>query len=185
MPKRSAEKNDLPGQGLARLAWFVLERSAEILRCGVAPGPRSDRLRSPLRSLPRALARRISTRFFRQIFWAKGLSRARTRTFIERLWRCLGQEDFHLRNYHDIHDLDRSLKRWIERWDTWHPHRLLQGGAPGIPIGLILRNGRVSPPRFSESSPDSESRLYFHAIHHCPPNWVRQAPDRKARRVWP
>jgi hypothetical protein len=82
--------------------------------------------------------------------------------FIERLRRSLGQEDFHLRKDHEIHgihDLKGSFKRWFERWDKWHPHRLLQGRAPGIPISLILRNGGVSPPRFSESSHDSERRL--------------------------
>ena len=50
--------------------------------------------------------------------------------FIERLWRSLKYEEVYLRDYRDLHDLEGSLKRWFERYNTWRPHQSLQGKTP-------------------------------------------------------
>ncbi len=42
--------------------------------------------------------------------------------FIEPLWRSLKYEEVYLRDYRDLHDLERSLNRWFERYNTWRPH---------------------------------------------------------------
>ena len=52
------------------------------------------------------------------------------KVFIERLWRSLKYEEVYLRDYRDLHDLERSLKRWFERYNTWRPHQSLQGKTP-------------------------------------------------------
>jgi hypothetical protein len=63
---------------LASLEWFRRDRP-KFSDAALLPGRRSDRSRSPLRSLSRALPRRTSTRSFRQIFLAKGLSETEIR----------------------------------------------------------------------------------------------------------
>jgi putative transposase len=50
--------------------------------------------------------------------------------FIERLWRSLKYEEVYLRDYRDLHELERSLNRWFERYNTWRPHQSLQGKTP-------------------------------------------------------
>lgn len=50
--------------------------------------------------------------------------------FIERLWRSLKYEEVYLRDYRDLHDLERSLKRWFGRYNTWRPHQSHEGKTP-------------------------------------------------------
>lgn len=50
--------------------------------------------------------------------------------FIERLWRSLKHEEVYLREYRDLHDLERSLERWFGRYNTWRPHQSHQGLTP-------------------------------------------------------
>jgi putative transposase len=50
--------------------------------------------------------------------------------FIERLWRSLKYEEVYLRDYRDLHDLERSLERWFERYNKWRPHQSHQGQTP-------------------------------------------------------
>jgi putative transposase len=50
--------------------------------------------------------------------------------FIERLWRSLKYEEVYLKDYGDLHDLERSLGRWFERYNTWRPHQSHQGKTP-------------------------------------------------------
>jgi putative transposase len=50
--------------------------------------------------------------------------------FIERLWRSLKYEEVYLRDYRDLHDLERSLMRWFERYNTWRPHQAHRGKTP-------------------------------------------------------
>ncbi len=50
--------------------------------------------------------------------------------FIERLWRSLKYEEVYLRDYRDLHELERSLHRWFERYNTWRPHQSLKGLTP-------------------------------------------------------
>ena len=50
--------------------------------------------------------------------------------FIERLWRSLKYEEIYLREYRDLHDLERSLERWFGRYNTWRPHQSHQGLTP-------------------------------------------------------
>ena len=52
------------------------------------------------------------------------------KVFIERLRRSLKYEEVYLRNYRDLYDLERSLKRWFERYKSWRPHQSLQGKTP-------------------------------------------------------
>ena len=50
--------------------------------------------------------------------------------FIERLWRTVKYEEIYLREYRDLHDLERALERWFERYNTWRPHDALGGARP-------------------------------------------------------
>jgi putative transposase len=50
--------------------------------------------------------------------------------FIERFWRGLKYEEVYLRDYRDLHELERSLRLWFERYNTWRPHQSLKGLTP-------------------------------------------------------
>ena len=50
--------------------------------------------------------------------------------FIERLWRSVKHEGVYLWSYEDIHDLQRALKEWFERYNRWKPHSALGGKTP-------------------------------------------------------
>jgi putative transposase len=50
--------------------------------------------------------------------------------FIERLWRTVKYEEIYLREYQDLHELERELSRWFERYNTWRPHDALGGARP-------------------------------------------------------
>jgi putative transposase len=50
--------------------------------------------------------------------------------YIERLWRSVKYEEVHLKDYRDLHDLERSLKRWFERYNKWRPHQSHKGRTP-------------------------------------------------------
>lgn len=50
--------------------------------------------------------------------------------FIERLWRSVKYEEVYLRDYRDLHDLERSLSRWFDRYNRWRPHQSHQGLPP-------------------------------------------------------
>lgn len=50
--------------------------------------------------------------------------------FIERLWRSLKYEEVYLKDYEDLHDLERSLRRWFDRYNTWRPHQSHRGLTP-------------------------------------------------------
>jgi putative transposase len=50
--------------------------------------------------------------------------------FIERLWRTVKYEEIYLREYRDLHELERALERWFERYNTWRPHDALGGARP-------------------------------------------------------
>ena len=50
--------------------------------------------------------------------------------FIERLWRTVKYEEIYLREYQDLHELERALTGWFERYNTWRPHDALGGARP-------------------------------------------------------
>lgn len=50
--------------------------------------------------------------------------------FIERLWRTVKYEEIYLREYGDLHELERALGRWFNRYNTWRPHSSLGGKRP-------------------------------------------------------
>ena len=50
--------------------------------------------------------------------------------FIERLWRSVKYEEVYLRDYADLHELERSLGRWFGDYNHWRPHDALEGRRP-------------------------------------------------------
>lgn len=50
--------------------------------------------------------------------------------FIERLWRSLKYEEVYLRDYGDLHEMERGIGRWFERYNHVRPHQALGGGKP-------------------------------------------------------
>ena len=50
--------------------------------------------------------------------------------FVERLWRTVKYEEIYLREYGDLHELERSLERWFDRYNRWRPHEALGGARP-------------------------------------------------------
>ena len=50
--------------------------------------------------------------------------------FIERLWRSLKYEEVYLRDYGDLHEMERGIGRWFDRYNHLRPHRTLDGGKP-------------------------------------------------------
>jgi putative transposase len=45
--------------------------------------------------------------------------------FIERLWRSVKYEEVYLRDYDDLHDLERALDKWFDDYNHWRPHQTL------------------------------------------------------------
>lgn len=50
--------------------------------------------------------------------------------FIERLWRSLKHEGVYLWSYANLHELDRALSQWFERYNSWKPHSALGSKTP-------------------------------------------------------
>jgi putative transposase len=50
--------------------------------------------------------------------------------FIERLWRSVKYEEVYLRDYDDLHELDRALGEWFESYNRWRPHDSLGSARP-------------------------------------------------------
>jgi len=50
--------------------------------------------------------------------------------FIERLWRSVKYEEVYLREYRDLHELERALGAWFESYNHWRPHDSLGGARP-------------------------------------------------------
>lgn len=59
-----------------------------------------------------------------------GKGRWMDNVFIERLWRSVKYEEVYLRDYRDLHDLERCLGRWFERYNHWRPHQGLAERRP-------------------------------------------------------
>ena len=49
---------------------------------------------------------------------------------VERLWRSLKYEDVYLRDYQDLHELERGLTRWIDHYNHERPHQSLEDKTP-------------------------------------------------------
>ena len=54
-----------------------------------------------------------------------GKGRWMDNVFIERLWRSVKYEEVYLREYEDLHELERCLGQWFERYNHWRPHQSL------------------------------------------------------------
>jgi putative transposase len=52
-----------------------------------------------------------------------GQGRWMDNVFIERLWRSVKYEEVYLREYRDLHELERCLGLWFERYNHWRPHQ--------------------------------------------------------------
>ena len=50
--------------------------------------------------------------------------------FIERLWRSVKYEEVYLRDYDDLHELERALGEWFESYNRWRPHDSLGSARP-------------------------------------------------------
>jgi putative transposase len=50
--------------------------------------------------------------------------------FIERLWCSVKYEEVHLRDYADLHELERALDKWFGDYNHWRPHQTLEGQRP-------------------------------------------------------
>jgi len=50
--------------------------------------------------------------------------------FVERLWRSVKHEGVYLWSYESLHDLERALENWFERYNRWKPHSALGGKTP-------------------------------------------------------
>lgn len=50
--------------------------------------------------------------------------------FIERLWRSLKYEEVYLREYRDLHDLEKRLSQWFKKYNHWRPHQSLDQQRP-------------------------------------------------------
>jgi putative transposase len=59
-----------------------------------------------------------------------GKGRWMDNVFIERLWRSVKYEEVYLREYQDLHELERCLGRWFERYNHWRPHQGLNEQRP-------------------------------------------------------
>jgi putative transposase len=59
-----------------------------------------------------------------------GKGRWMDNVFIERLWRSVKYEEVYLREYGDLHELERCLERWFERYNHWRPHQGLNEQRP-------------------------------------------------------
>jgi putative transposase len=59
-----------------------------------------------------------------------GKGRWMDNVFIERLWRSVKYEEVYLREYEDLHELERCLGQWFERYNHWRPHQSLEEMRP-------------------------------------------------------
>ncbi len=59
-----------------------------------------------------------------------GKGRWMDNVFIERLWRSVKYEEIYLREYATLPVLERGLKEWFERYNTWRPHQALGNQTP-------------------------------------------------------
>lgn len=59
-----------------------------------------------------------------------GKGRWMDNVFIERLWRSVKYEEVYLREYEDLHELERCLGEWFERYNHWRPHQSLEEMRP-------------------------------------------------------
>lgn len=50
--------------------------------------------------------------------------------FIERLWRSVKYEEVYLRDYDDLHELERAIGAWFESYNRWRPHDSLGSARP-------------------------------------------------------
>lgn len=59
-----------------------------------------------------------------------GKGRWMDNVFIERLWRSVKYEEVYLRDYRDLHEMERCLWQWMERYNHWRPHQSLDEQRP-------------------------------------------------------
>jgi putative transposase len=59
-----------------------------------------------------------------------GKGRALDNIFIERLWRSVKYEEIYLKEYRDVSDLKRSLKKYFHFYNTERPHQSLEDLTP-------------------------------------------------------
>jgi len=50
--------------------------------------------------------------------------------FIERLWRSVKYEEVYLRDFSDLHELERVLDKWFGDYNHWRPHSAHGGARP-------------------------------------------------------
>ena len=56
--------------------------------------------------------------------------RWRDNIFVERLWRTVKYEEVYLREYGDLHELERALGAWFDGYNHWRPHDSHGGARP-------------------------------------------------------
>jgi putative transposase len=61
--------------------------------------------------------------------------------FIERFWRSLKYEEVYLRAYDTVSDAKRWIYRYIEKYNTIHPHASLGGKPPNKIQSIALAEG--------------------------------------------
>ena len=59
-----------------------------------------------------------------------GKGRCMDNIFVERLWRSVKYEEIYLKEYDDIDDLRRNLKRYFHFYNTERPHQSFNGSTP-------------------------------------------------------
>ncbi len=59
-----------------------------------------------------------------------GKGRALDNVFVERLWRTVKQEDVYLRDYQNIKDAKKNLKRYFEYYNNRRRHQSLNDEFP-------------------------------------------------------
>jgi len=61
-----------------------------------------------------------------------GKGRWMDNVFIERLWRSVKYEEIYLFEHATIHDLEKGLSKWFDRYNDWRPHEALGNLTPGV-----------------------------------------------------
>ena len=60
-----------------------------------------------------------------------GKGRWMDNVFIERLWRSVKYEEIYLFEHAAVHDLEKGLAKWFDRYNDWRPHQALGNLTPG------------------------------------------------------
>jgi len=61
-----------------------------------------------------------------------GKGRWMDNVFIERLWRSVKYEEIYLFEHSSIHNLEKGLGKWFDRYNDWRPHEALGNLTPGV-----------------------------------------------------